>query len=381
MTVHTTHIPANIIGRATPSTTIWVDPHSTIRKSTTGPLRPERRAGSPTCHSRRSPHRRAGGVVIQVVPYRCPMLEGGQVVIISGPPGSGKTTVADAIVSGCELGVHLESDVFYRSIRSGFVAPHLPDAHHQNTAVMDVVTDAAAAYAEAGYAVVWDGVVGPWFLDRVARRLAARRLPLRYLVVRPDREVALDRVRKRDGVTETSGAEIMYGQFAALGEFESHVVESNRPIADVIGACRAALTGDSLMVSSDAWIDDRWPISVKAVLGWDDRFVVLRNRRDEWELPGGRLDATDAGPEETLRREINEELGLDAVVGPMIDSWIYEVEGRRVLILTYECEADRPPEFDHSDEHTDVGLHTIAELEAEVIPSGYLRSIRRVGRR
>ncbi|MCP4224007.1 MAG: hypothetical protein GY773_11740 [Actinomycetia bacterium] len=43
---------------------------------------------------------------------------------------------------------------------------------------MDVATDAAAAYASAGYVVVWDGIVGPWFLDGVARRLGARGIGL-----------------------------------------------------------------------------------------------------------------------------------------------------------------------------------------------------------
>ena len=44
----------------------------------------------------------------------------------------------------------MESDWFFRFIRSGFVAPWLPDAHGQNEAVMVIAADAAAAYAEAG---------------------------------------------------------------------------------------------------------------------------------------------------------------------------------------------------------------------------------------
>ncbi|MCY3578783.1 MAG: ATP-binding protein, partial [bacterium] len=89
-----------------------------------------------------------------------------------------------ALASDYERGVHLESDWFYRSIRSGFVAPWLPDAHSQNAAVMVAAADAAAAYADAGYSVVWDGIVGPWFLDQVARRLEAREIGVQYLVLR-----------------------------------------------------------------------------------------------------------------------------------------------------------------------------------------------------
>jgi 8-oxo-dGTP pyrophosphatase MutT (NUDIX family) len=103
--------------------------------------------------------------------------------------------------------------------------------------------------------------------------------------------------------------------------------------------------------------------------------VVLRNRRGEWELPGGRLDASDASPEAVLRREMVEELGLDVEVGELIDSWIYDVEGKRVLILTFACTAERPREIVHSDEHVEVREFGLEELRREPIPEGYLRSV------
>ena len=302
-------------------------------------------------------------------------MSAGEVLIVSGPPGSGKTTVARALASEAGLGVHLESDWFFRAISAGFIPPHLPDAHAQNTTVIDVTVDAAAGYASAGYLVVWDGIVGPWFLDRVVQRLAARGVRVRYLVLRPSREVALARVIERDGAVEGSGVETMYDQFADLGAFERHVVESDANAADVLALSRAAAADDRFLVQGEGWVDDRWPVSVKGVLAWNGRIVVLRNRRDEWELPGGRLDATDASPEDALRREMAEELGLEVTVGAMIDSWIYDVEGKRVLIVTYSCQATEPESLTHSDEHTAVALMTLADLERASIPEGYLRSI------
>ena len=121
-----------------------------------------------------------------------------------------------------------------------------------------------------------------------------------------------------------------------------------------------------------------WPVSVKGVaLDAQDRVLLLRNERDEWELPGGRLEAADLTPEQTVEREIAEESGWEVKAGPLLDVWIYEpIPGRRVLIVTYGCTVltpDREPVI--SSEHKQIGLFTPGEVPGLTMPEGYKQSI------
>ena len=71
-----------------------------------------------------------------------------------------------------------------------------------------------------------------------------------------------------------------------------------------------------------------FPVSIKGVLVEAGRVVLLENERDEWELPGGRLEPGEA-PETCLVREFAEELGAVVEVAHIIDCWLYEVLPQR----------------------------------------------------
>jgi predicted ATPase len=75
-----------------------------------------------------------------------------QLLIVSGPPGAGKSAVAAALVERWEPSVLVEGDVFFHFLRRGAIAPWLVEAHAQNT----VVTLAAGA-ATGALRHRWDG--------------------------------------------------------------------------------------------------------------------------------------------------------------------------------------------------------------------------------
>ena len=119
-----------------------------------------------------------------------------------------------------------------------------------------------------------------------------------------------------------------------------------------------------------------FPVSIKGVVFIGRRVVLLKNEREEWELPGGRLEAGESPPM-CVVREIREELAIDVAVDALLDSWLYEVlPGREVLIVTYGCRYDGDGEVRMSDEHNAVGLFDIAEIGGLPMPEGYRRSIR-----
>lgn len=121
----------------------------------------------------------------------------------------------------------------------------------------------------------------------------------------------------------------------------------------------------------------RFPVSVKGVVIRDGAVVLLRNEREEWELPGGKLQPSESPPL-CVAREIEEELQLTIQPDSLLDSWIYTiVPGIHVLILTYGCSETSEGQAVLSDEHTQLRWFPLAEVDSLRMPDGYKASIRR----
>lgn len=118
-----------------------------------------------------------------------------------------------------------------------------------------------------------------------------------------------------------------------------------------------------------------FPVSVKGVVLRGGKVVLLYNERDEWELPGGKLDPEES-PGQCVVREIQEELGLDVAVDALLDAWVYTISpGACVLIVTYGCVERAEREAVLSHEHKKVAWFPLEEVAGLRMPEGYKRSV------
>ncbi|MHB1090095.1 MAG: NUDIX domain-containing protein [Ilumatobacteraceae bacterium] len=119
---------------------------------------------------------------------------------------------------------------------------------------------------------------------------------------------------------------------------------------------------------------------MKGVVIVEDRVILLQNERNEWELPGGKPMSGET-PEDTVAREIFEELNIPVIVGGVVDAWMYEIcAGITVLVITYRCSpmsTTRVSDLHLSTEHSQLGVFSALDLPELRLPLGYLRSIAR----
>jgi cytidylate kinase len=147
----------------------------------------------------------------------------GELIVITGPPGAGKSSISEHLANERTPSALVAGDSFFAMIKQGYILPWLPQARHQNSVIIEAAGAAAGRLSDIGF-VVYDGVLGPWFLQTFLR--AAGMVQLHYVILLPPLEVCLERVRTRSGhaFADLPVTRDMYEQFAKAAVDPRHLI-------------------------------------------------------------------------------------------------------------------------------------------------------------
>lgn len=156
--------------------------------------------------------------------HRTPHTTLGRIILLSGPPGAGKTTVAkELIASATGPTVYIEGDTFWHFI----VKPHSPPKPRQHTSriVIKSMMLSALPYARAGYDTLVDFTIGPWFLGLFKEYI--KEIPFEFVILCPSEKVCAERAGGRTEGTMKDYPSDLHLAFSDITEFEKYAIRDD----------------------------------------------------------------------------------------------------------------------------------------------------------
>ena len=117
-------------------------------------------------------------------------------------------------------------------------------------------------------------------------------------------------------------------------------------------------------------LSDKFPVSIKAIITDDNKVLCLKNERNEWDFPGGKINFNE-DVKECLIREVKEETNLSINNLNILKPLNLKFNGVSVFVLLYSAEISCDSPLSISYEHSEYNFFSKSEIKNLNMPQDY----------
>lgn len=125
----------------------------------------------------------------------------------------------------------------------------------------------------------------------------------------------------------------------------------------------------STLIKTDN-LSHKFPVSVKAIIIDDDKVLCLKNERNEWDFPGGKISLNE-GVVESLTREVKEETNLNIKNLNILDPVNLKFNGVSVIVISYSANISCDSSIIISHEHSEYNFFSKSEIKDLNMPQSF----------
>ena len=117
-------------------------------------------------------------------------------------------------------------------------------------------------------------------------------------------------------------------------------------------------------------LSDKFPISIKAIIIDKNRVLCLKNERNEWDFPGGKINFNE-DVKDCLMREVKEETNLSINNLNILKPLNLKFNDISVIVLLYSAAISCESPIIISHEHSEYNFFSKSEIKNLNMPLNY----------